>query len=101
MDCSNQARDPRGQPGPGRGQPAADPRKQRPPDKPSPKNEEVPEVDSYDTEETFPWKLVVVDKRPLKLPDFVVNDPNLKDDPRLKKYKQRQGSGWQQPQQNW
>ena len=91
---STPPRDPRGQPGPGRGgQPASDPRKQRPPDKPSPKPEEVPEVDSYDTEDTFPWKLIVVDKRQLKLPDCVVNDPNLKDDPRLKKYKQKLAGG--------
>ncbi len=85
----------RGQSGPA----AADPRRQRPPDKPSPRPEPVPEVDSYDTEDTFPWKLIVVEKRPLKLEDVVLNDPNLKDDPRLKKYKQRlaRGSGGASP----
>lgn len=50
-------------------------------------------MESYDTEDTFPWKLIVVDKKPLKLPDSVLNDSSLKDDPRLKKYKQRQAAG--------
>ncbi len=90
---SAQARDPRSQPGPGRTQPAADPRRKRPPDKPSPKPEPVPEIDSYDTENTFDWRLIIVEKKPLKLPDSVLNDPGLKDDPRLKKYKQRLAGG--------